>query len=103
MENINKAVEMVKIVSKSGIVSIGYDVHIQFKTFVSKFMDFETETRTSDDYPYQVYVTIDGVKVFAIASNKEWKDAFPEAKTACELRIEELEKQVQELQGGENL
>lgn len=83
---------------ESGI-QMGFDEFVElFKDF-----DFETEQRNSLEYPYEVTTTIEGVEVFAIASENDYKEVFPEALTPQERYIKELEAKVAELQGGENL
>lgn len=114
MENIKKAVEVIakarkelSELEKKGLYSATVErgVHISFPTFVKHFTEFETEDRSCSDYRYQVSTSIDGVEVFAIAKEEAYKKAFPHTKSACELRIEELEKQLEAAtnQGGNNL
>lgn len=87
-----------------GIIAINHDhgMHVSFDAFVHAYQDFKVEERNDSQYPYKVTTSVYGVEVYAIASRKEFKDAFPDTKTPEELYIEELEAKVAQMGGATN-
>ncbi|MDF2854250.1 MAG: hypothetical protein K0Q87_101 [Neobacillus sp.] len=72
-------------------IHIDGEVHVCLSELVGK-ENLELERRSSSEYPYKISISVEGIKIFAIATNL---DLFPQFK---ESRKEELLKELAALE-----
>jgi|SRR6185312_11524489 len=73
--------------------------HVNERDILNTFPKEEIESANREytgNYPYEISVTISGIKFYAILSGEEFKEHFPER---IETEIEKLERKLAELKG----
>jgi hypothetical protein len=107
MEKINAFMELKKELYDSGVIGLNmYDADVQVKhTALLGEEKVEIETRNCSEYPFQVFIVEDGIKVFALLSFEESKQ-FPQFKEQVKAELQKQLKYLEEdvdLSGGEEL
>jgi len=100
-EILRRAKEDIAAINDTHIYRVSMDcIHVDFKVLSSMYEleEFEVKQRPSLEYPIEISVNMQGIKIMAIASETDYRSAFPDLMTPQEIEIETLKAKIKQLE-----